>query len=57
MGGKKGKEEDSEKAFLSPRKNINIPKRATNLHDFQKDILRRTVFEYYDKCKFHTVKK
>jgi hypothetical protein len=42
--------------FLSPRKHINIPRRATNL-DFQKDVLRVTVFEYYDKGEYLTVKK
>jgi hypothetical protein len=36
--------------------NINISKRATNLDYFQKDDLHRTVFEYYDKDEFPTVK-
>jgi hypothetical protein len=34
-----------------------FPKRATNYDDFQKDVLLRTVLEYYDKGKFPTVKK
>jgi hypothetical protein len=38
----------TEKLFLSPRKHVNIPNRATNLDDFQKYVARRTVFEYYD---------
>jgi predicted RNA-binding protein with PUA domain len=41
--------EEGTKKFLSPRKHINIKKRATNLEDFQKDVLSRTVLEYYDK--------
>jgi hypothetical protein len=54
---KKGKEEHTEKEFLSPRKHINIPKRTTNPDDFQKYIVCRILSEYYDKGEFHTVKK
>jgi hypothetical protein len=43
--------------FLSSRKHTNIPKRATDPDDFQKVVLHTTVFEYYDKGKFLTVKK
>lgn len=42
---------------MSPSKHINIPKRVTNLDDFQKDVLHRTVFRYHDKGKFLTAKK
>jgi hypothetical protein len=34
--------------FVSPRKSIDILKRAKNLDDFEKDV-RRTVFEFYDR--------
>jgi hypothetical protein len=45
------------KLVLSPRKHINIPKRASNLDDFQKeDVLRRTVFDYNDRGEFLTAK-
>jgi hypothetical protein len=37
QGGKEGNEKGT-KLFLSPRKHINIPKRATSPDDFQKDI-------------------
>jgi hypothetical protein len=30
---------------------------VTNVDDFEKDVLYRTVFEYYDKGEFPTVKK
>jgi hypothetical protein len=55
--GRQNREEGTEKVFLSPRKHINIPKRVTNLDESQKHALRRTVFEYYDKGEFFTVKK
>jgi hypothetical protein len=34
---------------LSYRKHTNTPKRGTNLHDFQKDVLGRNVYKYYDR--------
>jgi hypothetical protein len=37
---------------MPPRKHTNIRKRATNLHDLQKDDLRRTVLKYYDDGEF-----
>jgi hypothetical protein len=52
----KGQEEGTER-YLSPRKYIRIPKRMINLGDFHKDVLCKTVFEYYDKIKFPTAKK
>jgi hypothetical protein len=54
---KKGQEEGTEKVFLPPRKHINIPKRMINLGDFHKDVLCRTVFEYYDKSQISYYKK
>jgi hypothetical protein len=45
---KKGKEQGgTEKVRLSPRKCINIPKRATNVDDLQKDVLHRSVLIIY----------
>jgi hypothetical protein len=44
-------------AFLSSRKSINIPNRATNLGDFEKDVIRRTAFEFYDRGECPTPKK
>jgi hypothetical protein len=53
---KKGKQEGTKKVFLSLRKHTNIPKRATNLDDFQKDVLLRTVFECFAKGEFPIIK-
>lgn len=36
--------------YVCQPENINIPKRVTNLDDFQKDVLHWTVLEYYDKA-------
>jgi hypothetical protein len=55
--GKEGIRKGAEKVFMSPREHANIPKRATNLDDFQRDVLCRTIFEYYDKGEFHADKK
>lgn len=43
--------------FLSPRKHRGPPKRHTNLNDFEKDVLRRTIFDMYDHGEFPTIKK
>jgi hypothetical protein len=53
----KNEKEEGAKVFLPPRKHINCSKRVTNLNDFEKDILYRTVFEYCSKGEFLTVKK
>jgi hypothetical protein len=42
---KKGKGQGTE-VFQSPRKHTDIPKRAENLENFQKDILHKTIFRY-----------
>jgi hypothetical protein len=34
-----------------------MQKRVTNLHDFEKDVLRRTIFGFYDSGEFPTAKK
>jgi hypothetical protein len=44
-GTNKGKEEGTEKVFLSPRKHMNIPEGTLSLDDFKNDILRRNVSE------------
>jgi hypothetical protein len=55
--GKQGKKEEGiANMFLFPRKYINILKWATNLNDFQKVILHKTVFKYYNMSKFCTAK-
>lgn len=38
-------------------KKHNVPKRVTELDDFQKDVVRRTVLQYYDKGEYPTAKK
>jgi hypothetical protein len=48
----KGGKEEGTKTFLSPRKHINIPKRATNLDDFQKDVLCSTIFNIMTGANF-----
>jgi hypothetical protein len=49
QGGKEDKGRGTKKVFLSPRKHTNIPKRATDIDDVQRDILHRTDLEYYGK--------
>jgi hypothetical protein len=49
VGRQRRDEEGTEKIFLSPRKHTNIPKIMTNLGDLHKDVLCRSVFEYYDR--------
>lgn len=44
-------------SFRSPGKHRTVQKRATNLDDFQKCVLRRTIFDLYDKGEFPTAKK
>jgi hypothetical protein len=43
--------------FVSPRKKINMPKKVTNLDDFNKDVVRRTVLDFYDRGEIPSVKK
>jgi hypothetical protein len=38
--------------FVSPRKKINMQKKVTNLEDFNKDVVRRTVLDFYDRGEF-----
>lgn len=54
---KKAEIQGAPQLFVSPRKHINTPKRVTNLDDFEKDIFRRTIFDFYDKGEFPTAKK
>ena len=35
--------------FLSPRKRLNITSKVTDLDDFEKDVVQRTVLEFYDR--------
>jgi hypothetical protein len=37
--GKEGKRHNTKKLFLTPRENTNMPKRETNLNNFQEDVL------------------
>jgi hypothetical protein len=37
-------------AFFPPRKSIDVPKRAINLGDFEKDFILRSMFGFYDRC-------
>jgi hypothetical protein len=43
--------------FTSPGKKHNMQKRVTNLDDFEKDVLRRTIFGSYDSGEFLTANK
>jgi hypothetical protein len=43
--------------FVSPRNKINMPKKVTNLDDFNKDVVRRTVLDFYDREEFPSVKR
>lgn len=54
---KRAQTQGADKLFHSPRKHINVPKRVTNLDDFQKDVVRRTIFYFYDNGKFPTADK
>jgi hypothetical protein len=53
---KKGKEEGT-KLFLSSGKHLNNPRGKINLDDFQKDVLRRNLFEYFDRGEFPAAMK
>jgi hypothetical protein len=46
---KEGNEYGTDEVFPSPRNDTQIPYSATNKKDFQRYVLRRNVFEYYDK--------
>jgi hypothetical protein len=43
--------------FMSPRKKHNMLKWVTNLDDFEKDVLRKTIFRFCDKGEFPMAKK
>lgn len=43
--------------FTSPRKTYKRIKYATDINDFDKDVLRRTVHEFYDRGEFPTSEK
>jgi len=44
-------------SFTSPRKSYKRIKYATDIDDFDADIVRRTVHEFYDKGQFPTSQK
>ena len=44
-------------SFKSPRKKLIRVKPVTELDDFQKDVVRRSVQEFYDRCEYPTLKK
>ena len=43
--------------FSSPRKNIVRKKTVTSLDDFQRDVIRRSVQDFYDRGEYPTLKK
>jgi hypothetical protein len=43
--------------FASPRKSYKIKHDVTDMSDFDKDVLCRTVYEFYDKGKYPTASK
>jgi hypothetical protein len=43
--------------FTSPGKKHNMGGGVTNLDDFEKDVLRRSIFGFYDSGEFPTAKK
>lgn len=44
-------------SFSSPWKNLIHNKPVTELDDFKKDVIRRSVQEFYDRCEYPTLKK
>jgi hypothetical protein len=48
-------QEQGHAVFLSHTKNISIPKGSGNVDDFEKHV-SRTVFEFYDRCEYPTMK-
>ncbi|KAF0722832.1 Uncharacterized protein FWK35_00037672, partial [Aphis craccivora] len=46
--------ESGEPSFTSPRKTFKRLKYATGIDDFDEDVVRRTVHEFYDKSEFPT---
>lgn len=46
--------ESGEPSFTSPRKTFKRLKYATGIDDFDEDVVRRTVHEFYDKGEFPT---
>lgn len=44
-------------SFNSPRKNLIRVKPVTELDDFEKDVIRRSVQEFYDRGEYPTLKK
>jgi len=49
--------ESAEPSFTSPRKIFKRLKYATGIDNFDKDVVRRTVHEFYDKGEFPTTLK
>jgi hypothetical protein len=43
--------------FLSPRKRLNITSKVTDLDDFEKDVVRKTVLEFNDRGEYPTINK
>lgn len=43
--------------FLSPRKSISSKRPKTDLDDFNKDVVRRIIYDFYDEGQFPTAQK
>lgn len=54
-GSKAVSNADAELSFSSPRKTYKRLKYATDIHDFDEDVVRRTVHEFYDQGQFPTI--
>lgn len=48
---------DNEEKFETPRKHYKRKSVHTQLDDFDKEVVRKTVFDYYDRGEFPTAKK
>lgn len=55
--GKKSVLQSNVPIFKSPGKRHDRPKSKTNLDDFEKDVLRRTIMQFYDDGQYPTAKK
>ena len=55
--GKQSNKVGCASSFISPGKHRTVKKRKTNLDDFEKCVLRRTIFDLYDKGEYPTAKK
>jgi len=53
-GSKAPTDSETGPCFTSPRKTYKRIKYATDISDFDKDVLRRTVLEFYDRGEFPT---